>query len=318
MNKNIIIIPAHITNTMQVQTLQRCIEHIRKYCTYPILVSFSGDTKFFNESIRDADEFVFTSVNTILEIQNGMETYFSTPGWSLIRTILPPRTYHAYAHLQKICLGLEAGLLLNYEQFLVINYDALVMDDTFIDTMFSSNEAIVFKYDNSDFTNTDVIKFNKHFANMFKRLNDYNVYKNVASSVEAEMFEIIVTKFIIESGCYVKQLKARAGTAYQLDTFKVLINSSSSSEASAVLINGVVHILVTSQGSPAHTLDNTLTIKYKDKVISMNVVDPTSHLLPIAEYESEDMYMTVVTSFGEFPLVVKKDTLEHTRVEFYN
>jgi hypothetical protein len=192
------------------------------------------------------------------------------------------------------------------------------MDAGFINYMFSEENSIVFTYSNTEFTNMDVLKLNKEFACKVNTLNDYETYKNLSSTITSELFEEVFTKFMRSSGCYIRELEATPGTAYQLKQFKVLINSMSSSDASAVLVNGKINLLVTSQGSPAHTLNNRLEIKHGEASIVVPVDHPTSMLLPVCDYEGKDVHMSVVTSFGEFPLIVRKETLENTKLELFN
>ena len=77
-NKNIILLPAHISKQVHVQALERCINSVRKYSTYPILLVFSGDITLMKDTIGRVDEYIYTSVNTLLDVNTQLYEFYKT------------------------------------------------------------------------------------------------------------------------------------------------------------------------------------------------------------------------------------------------
>lgn len=317
-NEKIIVVPAHIEEKRQLLGLQRCISSLRKHTKYPILLTFSGDINLVADELKTVDEYIYTTTNSLLELNSPLYVFYETAQWKLTYDTPCPRKYHGLAHMQKISLGLEGAIGLGYNQFLIINYDAILMDDGFADYMFSENVSIFFRYRNTTFTNTDVFKVNKDGATLIKNLADYTIYTALSNKIDGEMVENILTHLLNTSSLKVRILESAVGSAFQLPPFKIMVNTVSSGEATAVVIDNKIHLLITSQGSPMHTLDGKLEIGYGGKFTTFDVSSPFSMLFPITDYTNNDVDIVVRTSFGEFPIVVKNSTLKNTTLKWYN
>jgi hypothetical protein len=104
---------------------------------------------------------------------------------------------------------------------------------------------------------------------------------------------------------------------FQLSPFKVLVNNSFNEGAMAAVHNGTVHLLITNQGHPRYTLDGKLDIGYNGNYTSFDVSNPVSILYPIAPYEGKDIEIVVRTSFGEVPVIITKQLLENSVIEWF-
>lgn len=315
--KNIIIVPAYIDNPRKLYALQRNLEHIRKYSNVPIFLSISGDMELIKEQFDKVDHYIYTSVNSLIELTTPLSIFHQTSNWKITYNIPCPRYYHGLAHMQKISIALDAAMALGYDNFLVLNYDAFIMDDRFIDHMFSHKLSVFFRYETTTFTNTDIFKLNRDGAELIKRLGQVKSYKYFSHNVDAEMVENAVTNLINTYSLNCTILPAANCTAYQIPNFNVLVNTISSGEATAGLLNNKIMLLVTSQGSPAHTLDGKISIECNGTTTDFDVSEPISLLYPIADYEGKDLDLLVHTSLGTYPITVTKKGLENTVIEWY-
>jgi hypothetical protein len=319
-NKNIILLPAHISKQVHVQALERCINSVRKYSTYPILLVFSGDITLMKDTIGMVDEYIYTSVNTLLDVDTQLYEFYKTDNWRLEYKIPSPRRYHGYANMQKVALGLETALNMGYNNILNMNYDTIVMDAGFIDYMFSEEKCVFFKYrEDETFTSTDVFKLNVEGANIIKQLGNYEVYKKFSHNVPAEMVEHAVTAWLNESKLDIRKLLAsNLGNAYfPLQPFNVAVNTVSNSDVFAVLVNDIVHIVVSSNGSPRHTTDGKIEIECNGTTTVFDVSSPMVTLFPLVKYENKPIDISVATSMGKFPVTIGKHILENSSIQFY-
>lgn len=320
-NKNIITISAHISKMVHVQALERCIKSIRQYSDCPILLSFSGDIALIYNKLHMVDDYIYTTVNKLLSIDTQLYEFFKTDAWRLEYKVPSPRLYHGFANMQKVSLALDTAINLGYEHMLNLNYDVIIMDAGFIDYMFSNSGCVFFKYrEDNTFTNTDVFKLDVEGAKVIKQLGHYETYKKFSNDVPAEMVEHAVTKLLNEHTLDTRILQAsNLGNAYfPLQPFNVAVNTVSSSDVYAVLIDGMVHIVVSSNGSPRHTTDGKIEIECNGISNTFDVSSPMSMLFPLVKYENESIEISVTTSMGKFPVTIGKHVLENTSIQFYN
>lgn len=319
-NKNIILLPAHVSKPVHVQALDRCISSIRKYSTYPILLAFSGDITLMKDTIGMVDDYIYTSVNTLLNIDTQLYEFYKTDNWRLEYKVPSPRRYHGYANMQKVALGLETAINMGYNNILNMNYDTIIMDAGFIDYMFSEEKCVFFKYrEDETFTSTDVFKLNLEGANIIKQLGNYEIYKKFSHNVPAEMVEHAVTALLNESKLDIRKLLAsNLGNAYfPLQPFNIAVNTVSNSDVPAVLVNNIVHIVVSSNGAPRHTTDGKLEIECNGKSTMFDLSQPVCMLYPLVPYENKSVDITITTSMGTYPITIGKHILENTTIEFY-
>jgi hypothetical protein len=319
MGENCLIIIAHVKNVTQATILKNCIESIKKYSTgYPILLCTSGDVDLIKNELSQVNHHIFTSVNTLTKLDDPLLVYYLTSSWKLTYCVPLPRYYYGFAQMQKTALAIQGATSLGYRNFLVINYDTLFLENGFIDYMFSEPKSIFFNFPNSDIRmSTDVFKLDMPAARAISTLADYNTYKAFAHNQDAQMLEDVLGHTLNYYKIDYKRLPASNNSMFQLSPFKVLVNNSFNEGAMAAIHNGIVHLLITNQGHPRYTLDGKLEIGYNNNYVSFDVSNPTSLLYPIAPYEGKSIEISIKTSFGEVPVVITKEMLENSKIEWY-
>lgn len=317
-SKNCIVIAAHISDKGKAKTLENCINSIRKYSPkYPIILAVTGDRGLIQDQLELVDHYVFTSINSLKLINEPMTVYYSMPEWTICYHLPLPRYEYGFAELQKKSIGLQSAMVLGYENFLVINYDLLLLESGFIDYMFSHEKSVFFKFDNYAVrTSCDVYKLNIEGANSIINLaSNESLVREFASKYGGNMLEDVIGEAILHYKIDHRQLKANNLEIFQLSPFQVLINTSYNEGAmAAVGDDGMLYLLVTNAGHPRFTLDNKLYIKYLGEVTHYDMSMSASLLHPICKYEGDDVDIVVGTSFGEFHVTLRKEVIENSRI----
>lgn len=320
MGENCLVLITHIANTAHATILKNCIDSIKKYAShYPILLCSTGDTSLIEEEISRVDHHVLTSVNTLTKLDAPLSVYYHTANWKLTYYVPLPRYYYGFAQMQKTALALQAGTALGYRNFLVMNYDTLFLDSQFIDEMFLNPSSVFFNFPNSDIRmSSDMFKLNMEGVRAMSTLADYNTYKTFASYQDGQMLEDVIGEMLKYYKINYTRLSANNNSMFQLSSYKVLVNNSFNEGAMAAVHNGMVHLLITNQGHPRYTLDGKLEVGYNGNYIPFDVSNPVSILYPIAPYEGQDIEISIKTSFGEVPVIITKQLLENSIIEWFS
>lgn len=319
-NKNCILLVAHITNTAQLSALTSAIASIRTHAPeYPIFVAGTGDIQLLSTVASSVDHFVITSVNKLHDIHMPIFVWFNGGAWTISHSAPLPRKCYGFAQLQKTAIGLQAAMVDGYENFLVMNYDILLLEDGFIDYMFSESSSIFFNFPEPKVRmSSDVFKLNLADAKqLIAFTGNEPLYNDIASQVDAHMLEDTLGRMIELYRMNVRLLPASSTNTFQIAPFKVLINNVSSVGALAGVVDGTVHLLVSSGGHPAYTTDGKLEIGHNGQFVTYDVSRPMCALVPITQYTGEDVPITVRTSFGEFQFMLYKHAMENTTITFH-
>jgi hypothetical protein len=315
-----IVIVAHITDSGQSTVLDNCIQRLRKHAPkYPILLSVTGDIHLIKNRLGDVNHFLFTNLNTLNVIESPLSVFYQTSAWSIIYNIPAPRYYYGFAQLQKTAIALEGAMSLGYTQFLVMNYDAYLMEDGFVDYMFSEQQSIFFNFINHQIRmSSDVFKLDMIGARaVISLVEDAELYHSLAAKCDGHMLEDVLGLMVQHYNIPYRKLSANATDMFQINPFKVLINNSYNEGAMAASIDGKLHLLITSQGHPRFTLDNKLEVGYNGNFTTFDLSVPTSILYPITDYTGNDVEIVVRTSFNESVVVLRKNVIENTTVIFH-
>lgn len=319
MGENCLVLITHIANTAHATILKNCIDSIKQYAPhYPILLCSTGDTSLIEDQILRVDHHICTSVNTLTKLDTPLSVYYLTSNWKLTYYVPLPRYYYGFAQMQKTALALQGGTALGYRNFLVMNYDTLFLESGFVDYMFSEPNSVFFNFPNSDVRmSSDMFKLNMEGVRAVSTLADYNTYKTFANNQDGQMLEDVLGEMLNYYKINHTRLPASNNSMFQLSPFKVLVNNSFNEGAMAAVHNGTVHLLITNQGHPRYTLDGKLDIGYNGNYTSFDVSNPVSILYPIAPYEGKDIEIVVRTSFGEVPVIITKQLLENSVIEWF-
>ena len=315
-----VILVAHITDIGHATVLSNCIERLRIHApSYPILLSVTGNSDLVKEHITKVDHFIFTNINSLNVINSPLSVFYTTSSWTITYNIPAPRFYYGFAQLQKTAIALEGAMALGYSQFLVMNYDAYVMEDGFVDYMFSESQSIFFQFNRYQVRmSSDVFKLDMVGAKAVIALTEnHSIYDSLAQQCDGHMLEDVLGLMLNHYNVPCRRFAASSEDMFQITPFKVLINNSYNEGAMAAQINGQLHVLVTNQGHPRFTLNNKLEIGYDGKFTQFDLSTPVSTLHPITEYTGNDVEIIVRTSFDESKVVLKKQVIENTIVTFH-
>lgn len=323
MNTRCIILIGHITNTNQVSVLKNAISGIRKHAPlYPILLSVSGNIEMMGEVVDKVDHFIVTSLNKlhVLDRENtSFSVWFRSDNWKIERQFVYPIHYYGYAQLQKTALALQTAMLNGCKNFLVMNYDSLIMDDTFVESMFNEQHSVFFGFENPPIRmNSDVFKLNEEGA---KTVIDFTLneqlYLELSEKADFGMLEDILGLMLNRYRIPYTRYSAYNDRALQIYPFKVLINlMSSGNDCLAAIRDGTVYMLITHMGHPIHAVNGQLEIECEGVVHNIDVSTPRVELLPIAKYKGEDVDIIIRNQFGEFPMTLKTTALENTHITY--
>lgn len=318
-NKNCIVIAAHINDNGKAKTLENCINSLKKHAPeYPIILACTGDAELAHSQLKLADYYVFTSINSLKKIEEPMTVYYSTPAWTMCYHMQLPRYEYGFAELQKKAIGLQSALSLGFENFLVINYDLLLLEDGFIDYIFSEKKSVFFKFDNYDVrTSCDVYKLDVNGAKAIMQLaSNENLVRDLASKHSGNMLEDVIGEAIKYYNIEHRTFRANNLELFQLSPFKVLINTSYNEGAMSAVSkdDGILYLLVTGAGHPRFTLDKKLSITYGDQTTNYEVPEHMAYLHPICKYEGNDVDIKVGTSFGDFYVTLRKEVIENSKI----
>ena len=321
MPSNCILLVAHIENDIHLDALQKCIGGIKENSpSSPIVLTLTGNADVAKDALNSVDHYVITTINTLDYIENPLNVFYTTTAWSLVYTIPAPRRYYGFAQLQKTAIGLQAAMVLGYKNFLVMNYDATIMDKGFVDYMFSEKDSVFFNFNglgNGNRFSSDIFKLDMDGANKVIALcNNKRLYDELAAKDNGFMLEDVLGEMILHYNIKYRKLIAHTSGIFQLFPFKILINNSYNEGAMSAVANEMLHVLVTDQGHPRYTLDGKLEIGYDGNFTSFDVSSPTSILFPVTKYEGKDVDITVRTSFGESKVRLRKEVIENSILHF--
>jgi len=316
MNDKCIIIVGHATHKRHIDALKNCIESIRKNSdTYPILLCFSGDAAELSTVAPSVDHYIFTSLNTLVSC-GALEVFFKSSNWKISYNVPENNKGYGFAQVQKTVLALQGALSAGYKNFLVMNYDTLILEKGFIDYIFSEERSVFFKFLGYDVRmQADMFKLDIEDANTFIKLGDFETYNSIAKNHPGNMLEDILGDMLHSYNIDYRKFDAISSSMFQLHPFKVLVNNSFNFVMAAVH-NNIVHLLVNNQGYPRYTLDGKIEIGYNNKFTTFDVSNNTNVLHPLTEYQGEDIEIVIRTSFGETSAIISKDVLDNSRIEF--
>lgn len=315
---NCIILVAHITTEDSLQVLNTCIQRMQIHApNYPIILSASGNFTLLQQ-LQSVDHCIITTINSLESVQTSLHVFYKTSAWQLTYNIPAPRPYYGFAQLQKTTLAIQGARTLGYTQFLVMNYDAYLMEDGFVDYMFSEPSSVFFQFTGHQHRmSSDIFKLNMAGAEAMIHLTEHKtLYEEFTQRAEAGMLEDVLGHMIAHYGIPTRLFTAHNTEFLQLNPFKILINNSYNEGAMAGIVDNVVHVLVTHQGHPRYTLDGKLAIGYNGEFTEFDVSIPCAILHPITEYQGRDVNIIIRTSFGEFPVTLRADVLQNTHITF--
>lgn len=323
MNDKCILLVAHIDNDVHLDALDKCLNGIKQNApNYPIILSLTGNIDYVKDRLPMVDHYITTSINTLEYLESPLNVFYSTVEWSIIYTIQPPRRYYGFAQLQKTAIGLQAAITLGYKHFLVMNYDATILDKGFVDYMFSESESVFFNFTiggNGNRFSSDIFKLDLDGAiKLMQMCANKELYDELSRKDSGLMLEDVLGEMVLHYDIKCRKLIAHTSGIFQLYPFKILINNSYNEGAMAAVRDGVLHILITEQGHPRYTLDGKIEIGYEGNFTTFDVSKPTSILFPITKYEGNDVDIIVRTSFGESKVKLRKDVIENSTITIHN
>ena len=312
-----IILVAHISNSTHATILKNCIDSIKQYSpNYPILLCSTGDVSSIYDQVSRVDHHIFTSINTLDKTDSPLSSFFVTSNWKITYNIPTPRYYYGFAQVQKTALALQGAISLGYKNFLVMNYDTLFLESGFADYMFSESESVFFNFAEVRMS-SDMFKLNMDGARAIIRMSDYKTYDMFAQKHSGNMLEDVLGEMLSHYNINFRKLPASNNSMFQLSPFKILVNNSYNEGAMAAIHDGMVYLLISSQGHPRYTLDGKIDIWCNRQYTTFDVSAPTALLYPIAPYEGKDIEIVIRTNFGEVPVRITKQLLENSTIEWF-
>ena len=319
-----IIVVGHLSNEKNYNVLKDCVDYLRLYGEkYPIVLAMSGFDELLCKAISLGDQFVFTNYNTIMKQENQfIDVYVSTDAWTVTEKLGPTINSYAFAQIQKLDLALRCAIAEGYTEFLVLNYDVYTMDSKFIEYAFSQPQNVFVKLKTPGLL-ADAFKLNMVGANMIRELVDhgpvelFNKFPSNGKMLEEVLGEA-VNYFL--RGKDTILLPHDPCSPEQIVGYKVLINNNatSSSTAHAYVDNGTIYVVVTGMGHPKYTLDGVIEIGYNGTFTKYDVGTGLCYLHPLCLFENKDVEFDVKTSFGQFKVPIRTESLNRTVIEWKN
>lgn len=320
MKQPCIIVVGHISTKLQSDIAQLCLTHIKEYAPpYPRLFisSCAPSLPSFisQELIHLVDHLFLTTYNPLIDKEDGIDrinTFYSCNLWKVERTIEVPKAYYGYSQLLKIATALEYALQMGYNDFLVVNYDAFLMDSVFFENIFKSVSS-VFIQTAAGSISTDVMRLNITGAEVFKKLSQLEVYKQYQKKCQTSLLEKIVSAALDDEKCH-KIVWSQSTSVYRIPPYNVTLNNSSTwNFPYAVNSDGTLYVVVDpGQGLPVHTTDSKLEIGYNGKFTEFDISKGQAYLHPVCLYSGGDVEIVVRSNFGELTIPLKEKDINNT------
>ena len=324
-----VIVIGHISSQYSLDIAKICLTNLKKYgAKYPLIfaTSVTDMSLITSDVLKLTDHSIVTTHNPLITKEEPhlveINSYHASNNWIVNRRLYVGSGYYGYSQLFKINTALEYAQKLGHDEFLVVNYDAIIMDTTFFDDIFDGINS-VFIVSSPDDISTDVMKLNNNDTNIFKLLSDKEEYTRIQSECGTHLLEPIL-KYVIDqqnpSSNSQKFWAINPSRRFRIPTYNIMLSAHSTwNYAYAFVQNNLLNIVVdTGNGIPAPTTEDFIEIGYNDVFTKFDVTHNQTYIHPLGVYEGKDVHIVVRSVFGELAIPILAKDIENTHIQWNN